>query len=466
LLCILLSPLSGQEIQKSRVIILTDIEADPDDTESLVRLFLYSNEIDIKGIVATTSCWHKTMVNPESVKKMIRAYEKVQPNLLKHDNAYPAAQALLAVTKQGLPEYGMTGVGSSKDSEGSEWIIRELENKDERPLWISIWGGSNTLAQALYKIKNTHTPKELEGLLAKLRVYAISDQDDSGIWIRNNFPQLFYIVSPGDDYGTATWSSINTFVKGIGNETISNSWIAGNIQQGHGALGAAYPDVAWGMEGDTPSFLPLIQNGLNNPEHPDWGGWGGRYEYYKPDFSKQKQGGSGVPFETETRKIWTNASDNYTPYVSAEYGRAVKRDTITFSDNKVTLWRWRDDFQNDFAARLDWCVKSYEEANHAPVIVLSHPDHMVVKSGQGFGLDAFDTTDPDGDGFSFLWFNYPEAGTLKTPIRVEGAENIHSAYVIAPVVEHEVTAHFILRVTDKGEPALTSYKRVIVTVKP
>ena len=458
--------LFGQKNQKNRVIVLTDIEADPDDTQSLVRLLLYSNEIDIKGIVATTSCWHKTMVNPESITKVIKAYDEIQPNLLKHDTDFPEARNLFSLVKQGLPKYGMLGVGEGKDSEGSDWIIKVLEEDDERPLWISVWGGSNTLAQALYKIKNNKTEKEVKKLIAKLRVYTISDQDDSGIWIRNHFPDIFYIVSPGDDYGSATWNGINSFIQGIDNTKISNSWLAQNIQQGHGSLGAAYPDVAWGMEGDTPSFLSLILNGLNNAGHPEWGGWGGRYELHKPDFSTQKKGGSGVPFEPETRDIWTNAVDSYTPYIPGEYGRTVKLDTITFKGNKVTLWRWRDDFQNDFAARMDWCTKSYKEANHPPVIILSNPEHIIVKSGQGFGLDAFDTSDPDGDSFSFLWFNYPEAGTFKKPIKIEGTENSHGAYIIAPEVDKEETAHFILRVTDKGEPQLSRYKRVIVTIKP
>jgi hypothetical protein len=44
-----------------------------------------------------------------------------------------------------------------------------------------------------------------------------------------------------------------------------------------------------------------------------------------------------------------------------------KLDSITIKDNKVTLWRWRDDFQNDFAARMDWCTMTYKEANHPPV---------------------------------------------------------------------------------------------------
>jgi hypothetical protein len=459
------SSLSGQN-NKNRVIILTDIEADPDDTQSIVRLLLYSNEIDIRGIVATTSCWMKTTVHPESVVKLINAYAKVQPNLLKHKPDYPESGYLLSLVKQGVPKYGMLGVGKGEDSEGSEWIIKELENKDERPLWISVWGGSNTLAQALYKIKNTKTEKEAKQLISKLRVYTISDQDDSGIWMRNNFPELFYIVSPGDDYGSATWSAINTYFEGINNETISNSWLAKNIQQGHGPLGASYPDVAWGMEGDTPSFLSLIPNGLNNAEHPEWGGWGGRYELYKPDFATQKKGGSGVPFEPETREIWTNANDTYTRYLPNDYGRSVKQEKAEFKDYKVTLWRWRDDFQNDFAARMDWCVKSFEEANHQPVIDQGLTEQMTVKSGEGFVLDAFNTTDPDGDSFSFLWFNYPEAGTYEKLIPVEGSENSHMAYVIAPKVEKVETAHFILKVTDKGNPQLSSYKRVIVKIKP
>lgn len=463
---LIFSPRSyAQSDQKHRVIILTDIEADPDDTQSMVRLLLYSNEIDIKGLIATTSVWKKTSVSPESIRKIIRAYGKVQPNLLKHEAGFPDAALLLSKVKQGLPKYGMSGVGEGLDSEGSDWIIRILEEDDERPLWVSVWGGVNTLAQALYQIKHTRSQAEATTLISKLRVYTISDQDDSGIWIRKNFPDLFYIVSPGDDYGSATWSAINTTVPGIANDEISNSWLALNIQQGHGPLGAAYPDVAWGMEGDTPSWLNLIPNGLSDPEHPDWGGWGGRYELYKPDFSKQKKGGSGVPFEPEPREIWTNAIDRYTPYVQSDYGRTVTLDTNTFSDNKVTLWRWREDFQNDFAARMDWCTKSFGEANHPPVPVMNTPVQITVRSGQGFGLDAGGSTDPDGDHISFLWLNYPEAGSSK-PIKIEGTENTHGTYVIAPEVDREVTAHFILKITDKGEPPLSRYQRIIVTITP
>jgi hypothetical protein len=456
----------AQENQKHRAIILTDIEADPDDTQSLVRLLLYSNEIDIKGLIATTSCWKRTSIAPESIENVINAYSKIYSNLIKHVPDFPDAEQLLKLVKKGLPKYGMLGVGEGNDSGGSDWIIKVLEEKDERPLWISVWGGVNTLAQALFKIKNTKSEKEASELIAKLRVYTISDQDDSGIWIRNNFPNLFYIVSPGDDYGSATWNAINSFVKGIDNSLISNNWIANNIQQDHGPLGVIYPDVAYGMEGDTPAFLLLIPNGLNEPEHPEWGGWGGRYELYKPDFSKMKKGGSGVPFEPETRAIWTNSNDTYSPYIFNDYGRTVQRDTTIFNDNKVTLWRWRDDFQNDFAARMDWCVKSVNEANHAPVPALGHPEQITVKSGEGFSLDASGTADPDGDNLSYLWFHYPEAGSYRKLIKIDSAENARGVWVIAPTVEKEETAHFILKVTDKGSPPLSRYKRVIVNIIP
>ncbi|CAM3328482.1 DUF1593 domain-containing protein [Zobellia roscoffensis] len=462
-----LSTLSAQEIlQKNRVIILTDIEADPDDTQSLVRLLLYSNEIDIEGIVATTSCWLKNSIHPESIQKVLKAYGEVQPNLKNHHSEFPEVDKLTSLVKNGLPVYGMLGVGEGKDSEGSNWIIKALEKKDERPLWISVWGGSNTLAQALFKIKNTKTKEEQKRLISKLRVYTISDQDDSGIWIRDQFPHLFYIVSPGDDYGNATWNGIMTVVDNIDNSEISNSWISENIQQAHGPLGALYPDVAWGIEGDTPAFLSLIPNGLNSPEHPNWGGWGGRYEFKRPTFSGRKKGNSGVPFEVETRKIWTNSEDSYTPYLANEYGRTVKLDSTSFSGDKVSLWRWRDDFQNDFAARMDWCTLPFTEANHAPIILLKHQQQMNVTSGESITLDAFDSYDPDGDNLSFLWFDYPEAGTYKKSIEIGGTENAHLVTFSAPRVEKEATIHIILKVTDKGTPALSSYKRVIITVKP
>ncbi|HEY1800251.1 MAG TPA: nucleoside hydrolase-like domain-containing protein [Terriglobales bacterium] len=458
---------SIQDTKPHRLIVLTDIGAEVDDTESTVRLLLYSDVIDIQGLIATTSTWKRTSVSPELIEAVIRAYSKVQGNLLKHDANYPPAETLQALVKHGRAEYGMSGVGPGKDSEGSDWIIRVLEKNDPRPLWVTAWGGANTLAQALYKLRATKPPAEVARLVAKLRVYTISDQDDSGPWIRKNFPNLFYIVSPGGNYGAATWTGINTFVPGIDNTTISNKWLAKHIQQGHGPMGAAYPDVAYGMEGDTPSWLGLIPNGLSDPEHPDWGGWGGRYELYRPDVPVTDPHTfiGGVPIEPETRPIWTNAVDEYTPPVMGEYGRATHDGEKSFKDFKATIWRWRDDFQNDFAARMEWTTKPYAEANHPPVPILNQPDAITVRSGENFNLSAH-ATDPDGDSLSFYWFQYPEAGSYKGPVKFLIAENIRDVTLVAPKVDKPETVHIILRVTDKCTPPLSRYKRVIVTITP
>ncbi|MFL9845355.1 nucleoside hydrolase-like domain-containing protein [Flavobacterium rhizosphaerae] len=454
----------SQSLEKNRVVILTDIEADPDDTQSLVRLFIYANQIDIMGLIATTSTHQKNAIHPQSIIKIIEAYGEVQPNLQLHEQGYPKASDLLKLVKKGSELYGMKGVGKGKGTEGSEWIIKVLEDKDERPLWVSVWGGANTLAQALYTIKHTKSKAEAARLVSKLRVYTISDQDDSGIWIRNNFPELFYIVSPGT-YGRSTWIAINQVVKGLNNNVISNQWLAENIQQSHGPLGALYPDVMWGMEGDTPAFLHLIPNGLNCPEHPEWGSWGGRYELYKPEFMTD-EGSGGVKTEPETRPIWTNASDNYIMYTYNPYGRALKLDEENkLSDNKATILRWREDFQNDFAARMDWCIRPYDKANHPPVPSFKHQEEITVKSGEYFTLDATGTYDPDGDHISYLWFSYPEAGSYKKPL-ITNVQNSYRANIQAPSVDKIETAHIILKVTDTGTPRLSRYKRLIVTILP
>lgn len=451
----------GQE----RVIILTDVENEPDDTESLVRLMLYTNEIDVRGIVATTSTHMRNRIAPETILKVIDAYEQVRPNLLLHDKGYPEASYLRSIVKRGSTDYGMTGVGNDKDSEGSKWLIQELERNDERPLWVCAWGGVNVLAQALYQLKATKPQKELDRLIAKIRVYTISDQDDTGIWIRQNFPTLFYIVSPGG-YGNGTWTGIMQTTEGADNRRISNKWLAKHIQQGHGPLGACYPDVAYGMEGDTPSWLNLIQNGLNAPEHPNWGGWGGRYEFYKPRREDCDPNGftGGVPIEEEPREIWTNAIDHYRPFLSKSHGCAVEKDSMEYSGFTTTVWRWRTHFQNDFAARMAWCTKPYEKANHAPVPKLTHKNELYVKSGEVFVLDATPSSDPDGDNLSYLWYCYPEAGSGRL-VEPMGSPNIHRVSVRAPQVNQPEDIHFILQLTDKGKPSLTRYQRIIVHVE-
>ena len=114
---------------------------------------------------------------------------------------------------------------------------------------------------------------------------------------------------------------------------------------------------------------------------------------------------------------------------------------------------------------MDWCTKPYGEANHSPVPKLPGATAITVKAGEGFELDASASIDPDGDNLSFLWYSYPEAGTYKEQV-IKTAENSHKIYLVAPKVTEKQTMHIILQVTDKGEPQLSAYKRIIITILP
>ena len=192
---------------------MTDIANEPDDQMSMVRFLLYSNGWDVEGLVASTSTWMKNRMRPDVIQSLIDAYEQVQPNLLKHAAGFPTAAALRAVVAAGQPAYGMDAVGAGKSSAGSALILQAASKSDPRPLWVLAWGGTNTLAQALTDARATRTPRELEAIVAKLRVYTISDQDDAGPWIRREFPALHYIAIPstqdGEEYAYATWTGIS-----------------------------------------------------------------------------------------------------------------------------------------------------------------------------------------------------------------------------------------------------------------
>ncbi len=453
---------SASAAEKNRVLVLTDIENEPDDAMSLVRFLTYTNEWDAEGLVATTSIHQQHKTAAWRIREIVEAYGKVRDNLIQHAPGFPTADYLLSVIRDGVPDHGMKAVGEKMDSPGSDRIIEVADRADPRPVWVTVWGGPNVLAQALWKVRATRSAEALAKFVAKLRVTTISDQDDSGPWIRKTFPNLFYTVSPGvhagGAYHHATWSGISGDkfsgrFAGADFSIVDNPWLDQNIRS-KGPLGAQYPQVKFLMEGDTPSFFNLINNGLSEPEHPDWGGWGGRYELYTPPTQKWF-------LEPETRPIWTDVQDE-----------VLGVDGSWHTTNHATIWRWRAAYQNDFAARMDWTIKPPSAANHPPVAKLGHAAQLSAKSGERVNLSGEGSTDPDGDALSYAWFYYPEPGTLVMsdsrtgqPLKIEDADKA-KAWFIAPAerVFHYGTMHIILAVTDHGSPPLTRYQRVIVNV--
>ena len=104
------------EAGKPRIVVLTDIGNEPDDSESMVRFLLYSNEFDVEGLLAVTSTWLRSAVHPEMIEERVRAYGQVLPNLKAHAIGYPEMQALLQLIRSGRAEYVMAGVGKGKDT--------------------------------------------------------------------------------------------------------------------------------------------------------------------------------------------------------------------------------------------------------------------------------------------------------------------------------------------------------------
>jgi hypothetical protein len=366
--------------------------------------------------------------------------------------------------------------GEGKTSPGSKALEEAIERNDPRPLWICVWGGANTLAEALIDLRATRDAETMQNLIARLRVYSISDQDDAGPWIRREFPTLFYIVMPsapnGDYYYLATWTGISgDFLTrnclGADSSLVTNEWLDKNIRS-KGALGKLYPQFGYLMEGDTPSFLGLLDNGLNAYRRPDWGGWGGRYVFLQP--------------YGETHSIWTQGGQ--------ETARATSQDTVVgangleYTSDQATIWRWREAYQNDFAARMDWTVKDFAHANHDPMLVVNGqpgkaPIEMDVDAGQTITLDAAGSSDPDGQAIHYKWFLYPEAGLTGSrgaEVTIEGADSQRAAVTVnsacrplwiassAPCRDTGV-AHIILAVTDEGMPRLTSYRRIVLHVR-
>ena len=350
---------------------------------------------------------------------------------------------------------------------GSKRIVEVLlDETDPRPIWIQAWGGINTIARALKTIEEEH-PERMAEVATKIRFFFIWEQDNTyqsyvrPHWGKYNIPTII------SDQFIALFYHWKKYVPAEEQAYLAGSWMKPNILENHGPLCALYKghvegdkgfdDGDFRSEGDSPAFLHTIPTGLRNMESPDWGGWGGRYVKVRDNTWLDPVAEPGYEYP---KGRW---------YTSSAWGRTRLKKEIPNDQELIAYlkpqWRWIDALQNDFAARADWCVKSYDDANHSPVVKLAHALDLKVQPGTIVQLSAEGTSDPDGNELRYRWWQYQEAGTWADIVEIKGANARDASFMVPAESKPGQTIHLICEVADNGSPSLTKYQRVVVEIE-
>lgn len=452
---------------KTRVIINTDGEID--DECSMVRCLLYSNEWDIEGIVTTSSQYHwqgHKWAGNDWMEPYLDAYEKVYPNLIKHDKNYPTPEYMRQ--RSVIGNIKLEGE-MDEETAGSRLIEKVLlDTTDKRPVWLQAWGGTNTIARALKTIEQEH-PERMEEVAKKIRFFFIWEQDSTyQSYIRPHWGKynIQTIISDQFEAIAYRWKICQPNKM---HPWFNAPWMKEHILNNHGPLCSLYKAHKKGdegfeegdfrSEGDSPSFMYEIKTGLRNLEHPDWGSWGGRYIKVRQNTWLDPVPEKGYVYP---KGRWYGS--NGWGRISEKKGNTAETDSNHRAYFKP-IWRWSDAFQNDFAARADWCVKSYKEANHPPVVKRRGALDRIAKPGAEIKLNAKGTKDPDGDKLTYRWWQYTEADSYPGTVNIRNANNKKASFMIPADVRKGETIHIICEVKDSGTPQLTRYQRVVLTIE-
>ena len=437
---------------KPRLVVCTDIapaDVEPDDMESMVHLMAYADMFEIEALITSVgwNCDPYPIAWSLYMYRVMGAYATDVKNLMKRsgqkdflsmeqENArqrigyWPSAEYVTSRVVMGSTNGGIRSIGEQNDSPGSELLIRLADEDDPRPIYVAAWGGANTLAQAIWKVKQTRTPDEVRNFVHKFRVFTITDQDmdyahrmdrarSSHMWLRKEFKDDLQFI-----WDEGTWQEQCEL--GKQNWTQHEQYI-----QPKGALGKEYPNYKWGVEGDTPSFLYVLPHGLNDPEDPHQAGWAGYHE-------------RGLCPDSLTT-AWTSWQD------------PVRSISVGYKQ------RFYPDEMADFKARMQWADEG--KGNRNPVAVINGhrgPSPLVIhaKAGETVRLDASKSYDPDDDKFTNNWWQQPEIGTATLDIQ---GSNV--AEISIPQDAAGQTLHVVCEVCDQGPFLLKGYQRVIIVVE-
>lgn len=442
---------------KPRIVIMTDIgpgDVEPDDMESAVRLLAYADRFEIEALITTIgwNCDPYPTDWAEYLHQVIDGYGTDVKNLMKRSaqtvfmsvdaernkpqklGYWPSVEYIRQRTVMGSQRAGIGVIGEGNDTDGSRLIIQLVDEADERPIWFCAWGGANTLAQAVWRVKKERSKEELDRFLHKIRLYTITDQDmqynmrmnraySSHQWLRQEFANDLMLI--WDESAWLTQCELG-----------SKNWeLYAKYVQGHGQMGAVYPRYKYGVEGDTPSFLHVMPNGLNDPDDPEQVGWGGYHQF-------------GMSPDSIT-DAWTNWQPSQKS-ISRRYEEHF----------------YPDEF-NDFAARMQWAAEG--KGNRNPVVIVNgikglQPVVIKAVAGKTVKLNATQSYDFDNDQLKFHWWQQPEAGTYRQKISVHTTDS-DCLEIAIPKDAQGKSLHFVCEVHDSGPFNLVSYRRIIIHVK-
>jgi hypothetical protein len=275
---------------------------------------------------------------------------------VKHDPRYPSQQDL----------WQRTVAGYDDTSAAVDVIIAAVDSNDPRPVWYSDWGtdsggATNNMKRALDRVQRERSPEDYAKFKKKLRFTSYDMYGDHTTNIAPPFVLWVNTFQPERDRRRWYHRFSGITAKAGGFDLVRD------VLTGHGPLGALYPTntTHWQKEGDTTTFLYLVPTGMNDPDQPTWGSWAGRYGPHEKF--------PGLPY------YWANQVDAW--------------NGTTNRDN--TLARWATHLQNDFKARMDWCVRGRKDANHPPAARIRGETRRTVSPGEQVTLDARDRIDDD-----------------------------------------------------------------------
>ena len=293
----------------------------------------------------------------------------------------------------------------------------------------------------------------------KIRFYFIWEQDDTyQTYIRPHWGH-FNIPTIISDQFVAYFYHWKKYIPAEQQRVLEGSWMNENILRNHGALCSLYKAHKNGdyrSEGDSPAFFHVIPTGLRSYENPGWGGWGGRFVKIRENTWLDEVHEPGYVYPEGK---W---------YTSNAWGRSrIKRGIVNDSllqQYLKPMWRWMIPLQNDFAARADWCVKEYKDANYEPVGMCDKKD-ISSRPGDKIRPSAKGTYDPDGDRLTYRWWHYSEASDYKGHVVITGSQKQNATVRVPADASAGSQLHVVLEVSDNGTPQLTRYSRIIINIE-